>query len=190
LDRFEECVTDFREQPCIRAAQAGDSTAFGLLVAAYWTPIQRWLLAMTHHAQTAEDLAQETFLKAWTRIDTFHEGNFRAWLFCIARHCLVDSQRGRRARPMRGLPAVLPESGPGPVATLQARETLILVNQAIADLPEKYRAPFLLRTQEELSYAEIAQVLDLTEETVRWRVFRARHHLLKELGDLLEPETS
>src|SRR5437879_5200931 len=48
-ERVEECVTDFREQPCIQAAQAGDSTAFGLLVAAYWTPIQRWLLAMTHH---------------------------------------------------------------------------------------------------------------------------------------------
>ena len=65
------------------------------------------------------------------------------------------------------------------------RELQGLLQEACDQLPAKFRAPFLLRTQEELSYAEIAQIIDAPEETVRWRVFKARQALLKMAADSL-----
>jgi RNA polymerase sigma-70 factor (ECF subfamily) len=146
---------------------------------------------LTQDSQTAEDLAQDTFLKVWTGLPRFQAGsNFRAWLFCIARRVLIDSHRCGRSPDAGRLPDTTATLTPGPVSTLVAREALALVHQAIARLPEQFREVFLLRTQEELSYSEIAQVLDLNEETVRWRVFKARKSLLDELGDILDPELS
>ncbi len=82
----------------------------------------------------------------------------------------------------------MPAAVPGPVSTLVARETLALVQQAVGRLPLPLREAFLLRTQEDLSYAEIARVMEQTEETVRWRVFKARQVLLEELGEALDLE--
>jgi RNA polymerase sigma-70 factor (ECF subfamily) len=86
------------------------------------------------------------------------------------------------------LPAACADDDPGPVQTLVGQETQTLVRQAVARLPLLFRAPFLLRTQEELSYEEIARILDLTEETVRWRVCKARKLLLKDLGKVLDAD--
>ena len=68
------------------------------------------------------------------------------------------------------------EAVPGPVSILVARETLALVQQAMGRLPLPLREAFLLRTQEELSYAEIAKIVETTEETVRWRVQGSPEH--------------
>ncbi|MBI1916558.1 MAG: RNA polymerase sigma factor [Planctomycetes bacterium] len=179
------------EQLWIRRSQAGDHSAFASLVNSYWPCIQRWLQGLTQDPQAAEDLTQEAFFKAWSALASFTPGtNFRAWLFCIARHCLIDSRRCARPVSTRPLPDACADREPGPVRTLIGRETQTLVQEAVARLPVVFRAPFLLRTQEELSYQEIARVLDLTEETVRWRVFKARKLLLKALGNALDPDPS
>jgi RNA polymerase sigma-70 factor (ECF subfamily) len=184
-------VTHEEEQLWIRGAQAGNRTSFAALVDCYWPRVQRWLHGLTQDRQVAEDLAQEVFLKVWMGLPQFTAGtNFRAWLFCIARRCLIDHHRSGRSPVAGPLPDEVGTPAPGPVGTLVARETLALVQQAITRLPIQFREAFLLRTQEELSYAEIAQVLELTEETVRWRVFKARQQLLQELGDALSPEGS
>src|SRR2546428_126816 len=98
--------------------------------------------------------------------------------------------KSRRAAPTTG-PRARSLNGfwRGPVATLVGRETQARVAAAVARLPQLLRAPFLLRTQEELGYREIAQVLELTEETVRWRVFKARQVLLQELGPYLDRDS-
>ena len=123
-------------------------------------------------------------------METFTPGtNFAAWLFCIARHRLIDSRRCGKSPPtLLRSDANQATREPGPVSTLIGRETQTLVQQAVAKLPLAFRAPFLLRTQEELSYKEAAEALGLNEETVRWRVFKARKMLLKELGGALDPE--
>jgi RNA polymerase sigma-70 factor (ECF subfamily) len=178
---------DEQEMLWVRSAQAGDAEAFASLVERYWTQIYRWLYALTRQLHLAEDLTQETFLKAWANVRQFTAGTrFRAWLFQIARNSFIDRRRSQRPDRRRPMPEQLPSPDPEPLADVISRETQALVRKAIDRLPQAFRAPFLLRTQEELSYTEIAQVLSLTEETVRWRVFKARQQLLGELGRRLD----
>ena len=189
LRASEARVSHEDEHSWVCRAQAGDGTAFAALVDRYWPRVQRWLHGLTLDRQAAEDLAQEVFLKAWSHLASFAPGtNLRAWLFCIARRCLIDSRRCGRSPPAGRLPDAVAGHEPGPVSTLIGRETQTLVREAVARLPVVFRAAFLLRTQEELSYQEIARVLELTEETVRWRVFKARKLLLQVLGNALDPE--
>jgi len=171
----------------VRRAQAGDREAFAMLVDRYWLRIHRWLFGLTRNAHAAEDLTQDVFLKAWSKLHTFAAGTFfRAWLFRLASNCFLDSRRGPRGQAIQVLPPAAVSREPDPVATLLSRETHTLVEAALTRLQMKFRAPFLLRMQEELSFQEIARILGLTEETARWRVFMARKLLVKDLGPALD----
>jgi RNA polymerase sigma-70 factor (ECF subfamily) len=175
----------------VAAAQAGDRQAFAALVRRYWPGVFRWLYGLTHHTHKAEDLTQEVFLRAWISLGSLQAGSsFRAWLFRIARNSLIDSARGPRGIPPRPLPEAAADRDPGPVATAIAQESLTLVQQACARLPETYRSALLLWTQEDFSYSEIAHALEITEETARWRVCKARKLLLNELGPYLDSSPS
>jgi RNA polymerase sigma-70 factor, ECF subfamily len=178
------------EQQWIRQAQAGDRQAFAELVDAYYSRINRWLYGLTGNTHTAEDLTQDTFLKAWAALPSFQGTGFRAWLFRIAGNLLIDSKRGPRGVKPEQLPEGITARDPGPVAVVLGREGQTVVQQACERLPVKLRAAFLLRTQEELEFEEIARVLEITEETVRWRVFKARHLLLNELKGYLDEKRS
>jgi RNA polymerase sigma-70 factor (ECF subfamily) len=180
-------VHDPEEQAWILRAQTGDRDAFARLVDRYWVRIYRWLLGLTRNAHLAEDLTQDAFVKTWNKLTTFQAGtNFRAWLFRLAMNCFLDSRRGPRGNQPESLPAGTAAREPDPVATLLSQETQTLVQAALDQLPVQFRAPFLLRMQEELSFQEIARALNLTEETARWRVFKARKLLMKELGPVLD----
>lgn len=178
------------EQEWIVRARAGDRSSFAALVRCHWERVYRWLYGLTHHRQSAEDLAQEAFLRAWTHLGTLQSGgSFRAWLFRIARNCFLDSRKGHRADASQPLPERIHASSPGPLAVVLGQESRTLIERACAELPIHFRAPLLLWTHEELSYAEIAEALDVTEETARWRVCRARKLLVKALGSHLSPDT-
>jgi RNA polymerase sigma-70 factor (ECF subfamily) len=180
-------VQEPEEQLWIRRAQGGDHQAFALLVERYWVRIHRWLFGLARNAHVAEDLTQDVFLKTWTKLATFRAGtHFRAWLFRLARNCFLDSCRGPRGIQPELLPASAASREPDPVAILLGQETHIVVQAALDRLPLRFRAPFLLRIQEELSFQEIARALRLTEETARWRVFKARKMLYKDLGPALD----
>ena len=170
-------------------ARLGDRQAFAALVERYYVRIHRWLSVCVAVRSEAEDLAQETFLRAWSNLRSFQTGtHFRAWLFRIAHNLLVDHRRRDRRSPKAPLPDT-PSPQPGPVATLIVLETQTIVRRAVARLPAAYRAPFLLRTLEEMSYPDIAAAMGLTEETARWRVCKARRFLLKEIGPHLDQPT-
>ena len=174
----------------IVAAQTGDRAAYAKLVDAYWDRLYRWLFRMARDRHRAEDLTQETFLKALAALGSFRPGsNFRAWLFRIGHNNFVNLKRGEK-RATLSLPddPTQAEGTPGPQETASGREVLGRVWKAVAELPPDFRAALLLRAEEGLSFREVAAILGTTEETARWRVFKARQKLVKVLpADLLPP---
>jgi RNA polymerase sigma-70 factor (ECF subfamily) len=176
------------EHGLIRAAQAGDRTAFAGLVERYWDRLYRWLYRLTQDRHTAEDLAQESFLKALAGLAKFRAGtNFNAWLFRIAHNSFANHHRAA-ARRCEPLPDDLPQREAGPVEQVLSQEALQGVARALNRLSPDFRAALLLRVEEGLSFRQIADVLGLTEETARWRVFKARQKLLGLLAPRLEQE--
>ena len=170
------------EAEWIRAAQAGDRSAFAQLVERYWDRLYRWLYHLTRDRHAAEDLTQETFLRALAAVKTFRPGsNFRAWVFRIGHNNFVNQKRAERRTKHQ-----LPEDAPAPElgtaeGSAENREVLAVVMRAVADLPTDFRAALLLNSVEGMPYREIAKALGTTEETARWRVFKARQKLMKVL---------
>jgi RNA polymerase sigma-70 factor (ECF subfamily) len=176
------------EAEWIRAAQAGDRSAFAQLVERYWDRLYRWLYHLTRDRHAAEDLTQETFLRALGAVKSFRPGsNFRAWVFRIGHNNFVNQKRSER-RTKHQLPedVAAPELNAVEIGA-ENRETLEVVTRAVDDLPADFRAALLLRVQEGLSFREVAKVLNTTEETARWRVFKARQKLMKVLSPELLP---
>ncbi|MGL4422064.1 MAG: RNA polymerase sigma factor [Gemmataceae bacterium] len=172
----------------ILAAQAGDRTAFAALTDRYWDRLYRWLYHLTGDPHRAEDLAQETFLKALAAIQSFRAGsNFRAWLFRIGHNNFVNLKRSERRTPMALPDETTAPAAPAPADVMADRENVAAVLAAIEQLPVDFRTALLLHTQEELSYREIAKIVRTTEETARWRVFKARQKLMKLLAPELIP---
>ena len=129
-------MSSVQESSWVRRAQRGDRAAFGCLVDAYWTRLYRWLYGLTHDRHTAEDLTQDAFLKAWSKIDTFQAGtHFRAWVFRIAGNALIDTRRGPRATP----PAQLSDTHSASEAGRQAPSTKAVLDMArgAADRPPR-----------------------------------------------------
>jgi RNA polymerase sigma-70 factor (ECF subfamily) len=171
------------EARIIVRACGGDRTAFADLVERYWQRLFRWLFHLTRDRHAAEDLAQETFLRAFAHLNRFQPGtNFAAWVFRIAHNAFANQCRAARKR--EPLPEELYDRGLGPVEEAVSREGIEDVARAVQQLPTDYRAALLLRVEEDLSFRQIADILDLTEETARWRVFKARQKLL----GLLSPD--
>jgi RNA polymerase sigma-70 factor, ECF subfamily len=128
-------------------------------------------------AGMADDLLQETFLRAWREPERFRTAiSARAYLFGIARHVGLDALR--RLRPTE----LLVDNVPGEEAA-EVDERLAVMRAAIEALPDVHREPLLLKLQQELSYAEIAEVLDLPVGTVRSRL----HYAVERLQAALNP---
>jgi RNA polymerase sigma-70 factor (ECF subfamily) len=176
------------EAELIYRAQHGDRHAFARLVDRYWQRLYRWLYRLTHDHHLAEDLAQDSFLKAFAHLDTFRaEQSFPSWLFRIAHNNFVNKKRSGR-KVMRGFPEQLPAPDPEVGEEVMTREMLVLLARVVGRLPVEFRAAFLLRTEEDLSFREIAAALHITEETARWRVFKARQKIMEVLRPQLALE--
>jgi len=176
------------EQVLVSRAQKGDRQAFAALVEQYWDGLYRWLYHVTHHREAAEDLAQEAFLKALAGLSSFRPGsNFRAWLFRIAYNSFLNQRRGE-ARARQFFPETVAALQHGPAEQVMSRESLQVLTRAVGRLPPDFRAAFLLLVDEGLSFREIAGVLHTTEETARWRVFKARQKLMDVLAPQLDRE--
>jgi len=172
------------EAGLIYDAQAGDREAFSSLVERYWERLYRWLCHLTRDGHIAEDLAQESFMKAFAALDSFRAGsNFRAWLFRIAHNNFVNQRRAMRHN-RQPLSQDWPEDSAGPEEEALSRESLQLLAEAVSKLPIDFRSALMLRAEADLSFKEIADVMGITEQTARWRVFKARQKLMT----VLEPE--
>lgn len=171
------------EADTVEAARLGDREAFARLVTLHWERLHRWLTRLTHDSNRADDLAQETFAKAFVAMKRFRQGShFRAWLFRIAHNNWVNGRRSsRHVQFPDGLDGV--GNAPDPSVGVEGREAVEKVYAEIRKLPTDFRAALLLRAEEGLSFKEIAEIVRTTEETARWRVFKARQKLLAALEE-------
>jgi RNA polymerase sigma-70 factor (ECF subfamily) len=172
----------------IQRSQAGDRAAFAVLVEHYWDRLYRWLCHLAHDRHTAEDIAQEAFLKALAALGGFRAGgSFQAWLFRIAHNIFANQVRSKRRR-LQKFPDDLASAQEGPADLAMSNENLQLLARAVGRLPGEFRAAFLLRAEENMTFEAIALVLDVTPETARWRVFKARQKLMDVLAPQLEQD--
>jgi RNA polymerase sigma-70 factor (ECF subfamily) len=176
----EAAIADAR---LVDAARQGDRDAFGHLVTRYERRLVSVILRFVHDVELARDLAQETFLKAYQRLDQFDPSRrFGPWLFRIGVNQTLDYLR-RRSR--RGWISLFTDAGterqPDP-AVPDPRERIDLEQEVrlILDMiPEKYRTVLVLRDLENFSSSEIAAILHRKEATIRWRLAEARNRFQK-----------
>lgn len=177
----------------IRRSKQGDRAAFGQLVRRYQKRIYALCYRFGGSHDIADDLTQEAFIKAFEAIDTFDEQYpFYSWISRIAtnnainfikrRKRQVGSEEGETVLKMQETDAV----GSNPEQALSQKEIDKRYQQAIDNLPEEFRAVFVLRMHEDLRYEEIASRLKLSPGTVMSRLNRARQKLMDDLKDLLE----
>jgi RNA polymerase sigma-70 factor (ECF subfamily) len=170
----------------IALAQKGDRQAFGELVSRYRESVVNVVYRMCGDPQLAEEAAQEAFLRAWQRLETFQAGSsFRSWICRIAINQALD--RLRRELPSTSLDD-LPLASPtgGPEVAVERQERASQVKQAVLALPPGCRAALILREYEGLSYQEIADALGLPIGTVMSRLSYARSQLRQALAGTLE----
>ena len=165
----------------------GDVRSYEELVRRYERLVGRVLYPYARREISVEDLVQETFLRAYDRLETFNpDYRFKTWLLAIANNLGVDTLR-RRKEIVEFNPETHASAVGGPEAEALDAERSRGVQEAIATLPEAYGVPLVLRYSEGMSYAEIAEVLDITIPAVKSRLFRARKMLgerLEEVGEL------
>lgn len=177
------------DEDLARRAADGDRASFGLLVERYQAPIYSYLLQIVRDPDCAGDLAQDTFVRAWCRLDRFDPARrFRPWLYTVATNLSRNHFRGmaRFRRACQTLQVRLDWSTeePGPRETCRADREEQAVREAVNGLPGQYRAIVWLRYFEELSSQEIADVVGLTASAVDMRLSRARKLLRKRLAHL------
>jgi len=170
------------EELWISRAQRGDNNAFTQLVEIYQRPVFNLCYRMLGEWGEAEDAAQETFLRAYTRLASYDPTRkFSSWLLAIAAHYCIDRLRRRRfnAASWEDLDCSnwLASSQPGPEATLITRENHDRVRKLLNMLPPHYRATVILHYWHDLSYIEIAETLHSTVSAIKSQLFRARQKM-------------
>jgi RNA polymerase sigma-70 factor (ECF subfamily) len=168
------------EQPA--AAPTVTQRDFEALALPHATALYRTAYHLARNAFEAEDLTQETYLRAYRAIDGFRGGDFRAWLFAILRHAFLDECRRRGRSPVVELD--VNEGGDTLAASVPSAEVEALrnvpsaeVERAFSALPEDWRMIVMLADIEDFSYREIANAMDIPMGTVMSRLHRARKRL-------------
>ncbi len=175
-----------QEYQWVLQARHGKQEAFARLVQAYQTPVYNLAYRMLGNPTDAEDATQETFVRAYTRLDTFEAGRkLSSWILAIAAHYCVDRLRRRRGGQvsMEETQALqwMADGKPKPEEELIEREHNKAIRQVLDALPAQYRIVIILRYWEDLSYDEIAEITGSTESAVKSRLHRARQMMAVQL---------
>ncbi len=186
------------DQQLVERVQRGDKQAFGLLVAKYQRKLARLLSRLIRDPAEVEDIAQETFIKAYRALPSFRgDSAFYTWLYRIgintAKNFLVS--QGRRAPTSTDFDSEEAETFDDgdqlrdintPERLLMTKQIGNTVNEAMEALPEELKTAIVLREIEGLSYEEIAAIMECPIGTVRSRIFRAREAISEKLKPLLD----
>jgi RNA polymerase sigma-70 factor (ECF subfamily) len=176
----------------IDLCQRGRLEHFGELVARYQSRIYNMAYRMVHCREEAEDITQETFLNVYRALATFQGERFSPWIYRIASNLCFDHLRRRRlptisldapVGPHGHMPREIADAGPLPEEQALADALGSDVQRVIDGLPPRYRSVVVLRHIEDLTYEEIAAILEVPLGTVKTRLFRAREMLKNRLAN-------
>ena len=176
------------DQELVLACLAGEAEAHETLLGRFQVRIFSFILRLVGNQADAEDLCQQTFLKAFDALEAYDPARpLVSWLFGIAHHLVVDLLRARK--PALSLdddsePLDFPDPGQSVERAVQAASDQETMDRLVADLPPHYREIVVLRHSEDLDYAAIGDILGLPEGTVKNRLFRARNLLKTKLEAL------
>jgi RNA polymerase sigma-70 factor (ECF subfamily) len=166
------------EAALVDAARRGDSDSFGELVQRYESRLQGVLSQFVRDGELVRDLAQESFLRAFERLDQFDPSRrFGPWLFRIGVNIALDHLRKKRRRIWSLLFSDAPEASTPDPATPDPRTKLDFeqeVRYVLSQIPERYRTVLILRDLENFSSSDIAAITNRKEATIRWRLAEAR----------------
>lgn len=159
------------DKDLVNEALGGDGDAFSELFNRYYTMIYAFAYRMCLSREDAEDVAQETFVKAARALGSLKKDGFKAWIYRIALNCCHDSNRmlGRKQRVAEAIAAGALEEKSG--------EDFGRVSEALAELASDQRKAVTLVFMEGMTHAEAAAVLGCAETTVSWRLYRAKRKL-------------
>jgi len=186
-------VTGPDERQLLALARGGDAGAYGKLVRSHQDAIYGLVTRLVRDSAVAEELTQDTFLKAYRKLDTFRgDARFSTWLYRIAVNLCHDYRASAVARMRREETSLnVPESagfglaarGSSPDEHTVTLEVTQAFQQCLDALDDTYRVAFLLRHQEDRNYEEIAGVLGISLSNAKVRVHRAREAILRGLRD-------
>lgn len=180
---------DATEKNLVELSAGGDVEAFETLIQTHQKKVYNIALRMTKNPEDAQELAQDTFVRAFVAIKKFRcEASFSTWLYRIAMNVCTDFLRKRNKAIVVSMeqgavgseneqPIQLPEEGPGPDELSERRQLKKLVRQAMDSLSAEHRQVLVLRDLMDLSYKDIANTLDVSEGTIKSRINRAREGL-------------
>jgi RNA polymerase sigma factor (sigma-70 family) len=171
----------------------GDQDVFAVLVERYKDAVQNLAYRMLGNTTEAEDVTQETFVRAYTQLATYKSAHkFSTWLLSIASHLSIDQLRRRRflALPLEDVPFLewIVDAGVSPEQSVLQGERQDEIQDYLQRLPAKYRAVIVLRYWHDFSYEEIASALNLTPPLVKARLHRARELLARYIHQKTENE--
>src|SRR5438552_13094349 len=167
----------------LRKAQRGDERAFSIIVRAYQIPVYNYVLRMVGDRSLAEDLTQEVFLRVFQGLPGFSlRSKFTTWLFQVTKNRVLDELRALERRPRSA--CSLEQMAPFEVLDqpLERIETVDALWRAVENLNVDLKMALLLRDVVGLAYNEIADALEITLATVKWRIFKAREEVQLALG--------
>jgi len=185
------------EKELVKKAQSGDFEAFNRLIENYKNKIYQLAMKLSKDRHDAEDILQETFLKAVDNIDKFRgESSFGTWLYAIAVNAVRAHFADRKKAELRSIEDYLPaghESAEGtpelfewgdPHELMEQKELRNLIDDTLADMPHKYSMPFVLRYYEDLPVKEVAKTMNLSVAATKSRILRARLALREKLSEV------
>lgn len=180
---------DAIEKNLVELSAGGDIGAFETLIKIHQKKVYNIALRMTKNPEDAQELAQDTFVRAFIAIKKFRgEARFSTWLYRIAMNVCTDFLRKRNKAVVVSIdqgatgseddhPIQLPDEEPGPDEWSEKRQLKHLVKEAMDSLSDEHRQVLVLRDLMDLSYKDIAETLNLSEGTVKSRINRAREGL-------------
>ncbi|HUE97575.1 MAG TPA: RNA polymerase sigma factor [Longimicrobiaceae bacterium] len=177
-------IADPSDATLARQVQRGDPAAFDLLVHRHMKRAFGVAFRLLGHAEDAEDLVQDAFIAALTKIDSYDSSrDFAPWFYRILVNRCLNARKARARRAVSELPPDAASSGPSPLAEAERSELRDQLRVALARLPDRQRTIVAMFDIEGFSSPEIAEMLGISDGTVRWHLHQAR----RVLREALEP---